>query len=114
MIFPWLIIATLLQIRCTSLSTWDEKKIVNDLFDRKVQLGGEICFAYIDGDHSYEGAKSDFEKCDKILELGGFLFFDDSADESSWEVKKVIKEVKNSGRYEFVIKNPNYLFKKIK
>ena len=94
--------------------TWKTKTTVEDLFGKRITLGGEISFAYIDGDHSYEGAKFDFENFDKILEVGGFVLFDDSADESNWPVKKVIREVKRSNRYEVVFKNPNYLFRKLR
>lgn len=94
--------------------SWRNHSKQKDLFSKEVQLGGPICFAYIDGDHSYEGAKKDFINCDEFLESGGFLFFDDSSDESDWEVKKVIIEVKKSGKYKVVMKNPNYLFIKIR
>lgn len=93
-------------------NAWRSNAKQKDLFSKNVQLGGPICFAYIDGDHSYEGAKKDFINCDEFLEVGGFILFDDSSDESKWEVKRVIQDVKDSGRYTVVMKNPNYLFKK--
>jgi hypothetical protein len=92
---------------------WEEGKSVVDVMGRQVQLGGKISFAYIDGNHTYEFAKRDFENADKYLEIGGFILFDDSADSSDWEVRKVIAEIKKAGKYEVVIKNPNYLIKKI-
>jgi hypothetical protein len=46
------------------------------------------------------------------LERGGFILFDDSADSSGWEVRRVAEEVKASGKYHVVIKNPKYLFVK--
>jgi hypothetical protein len=79
---------------------------------RNVQLGGAISFCYIDGNHAYEYAKRDFENCHNFLEPGGFILFDDSADGSGWDVCNVVSEVQRSGRYELVIKNPNYLFRK--
>jgi len=93
---------------------WSENRTENDVLGRQIQLGGKISFSYIDGNHTYEYSKRDFENTDKYLEPGGFVLFDDSADSSDWEVKKVIKEVKKTGRYEVVINNPNYLFRKIK
>lgn len=92
---------------------WSEEKLETDVLGRKIQLGGKISFAYIDGNHTYEYAKRDFENVDKYLEVGGFILFDDSADNSGWEVCKVIEEIKKDGRYEFIINNPNYLIKKI-
>ncbi|HZZ74665.1 MAG TPA: class I SAM-dependent methyltransferase, partial [Puia sp.] len=67
-----------------------------------------------DGNHHYEQVKKDFEHCDRYLEMNGFILFDDSADFSDFEVKQVIAEVKKTRRYRMIMKNPNYLFQKIK
>ncbi len=83
-----------------------------DVLGRPVKLGGPISFCFIDGNHSYEYAKRDFEHTDEFLERGGFILFDDSSDGSGWEVCNVVKEVEASGRYDLVIKNPNYFFRK--
>jgi predicted O-methyltransferase YrrM len=93
-------------------AAWRKREQVTDVFGRTAQLGGAISFCYIDGNHTYEYAKRDFENCDEFLEPGGFVFFDDSADNSQWEVRDVIKEIKRSGKYEVVVKNPNYLLRK--
>jgi len=93
---------------------WESKEKRKDILGREIQLGGPISFAYIDGNHSYEFARHDFVNTDKWLEKGGFILFDDSCDFSTWEVRKVISEIKQSGRYEVVIANPNYLVRKIK
>ena len=89
-----------------------QKKEVQDIFGRKLSLGGPISFCFIDGNHSYEFAKRDFENTDAFLEPGGFILFDDSADGSNWGVCRVVREVRASGKYDLVIKNPNYLFQK--
>ncbi len=91
---------------------WRQSQTVTDVFGRAVQLGGPISFCYIDGNHSYECARRDFENSDAFLEAGGFILFDDSADGSGWGVRRVIDEVKSSGNYDRVIENPNYLFRK--
>jgi hypothetical protein len=83
-----------------------------DVLGRPVKLGGPISFCFIDGNHTYEYARRDFEHTDEFLERGGFILFDDSADGSGWEVCEVVKEVEASGRYELLIKNPNYFFRK--
>jgi Methyltransferase domain len=75
-------------------------------------LGGAISFCYIDGNHSYDFAKLDFENCDRFLEKGGFMLFDDSADGSDWDVCKVVQEVIATGRYDLIAKNPNYFFRR--
>lgn len=91
---------------------WRERRKASDVFGRLVQLGGPVSFCYIDGNHSYDFVTRDFMNCDEHLEPGGFLLFDDSADNTGWEVCSLMAEIQRSGRYETVIKNPNYLFQK--
>jgi hypothetical protein len=91
---------------------WETRKLKCDVFDREIQLGGSISFCYIDGNHSYDFAKRDFENCDKYLEKNGFILFDDSADGSDWDVRRVVQEVRKTGRYELIAKAPNYFFRK--
>jgi Methyltransferase domain len=57
---------------------WDAGAETTDVFGNKVKLGGPISFAYIDGAHTYEAAKKDFENVAKHLLPGGFVLFDDS------------------------------------
>src|SRR4051794_16230746 len=66
-------------------TAWSLRTRVTDVFDRPAQLGGPISFCYIDGNHTYEFARRDFENADRFLEPGGFILFDDSADGSHWE-----------------------------
>lgn len=92
---------------------WSNNEMGYDLLGRtNVTLGGPISFAYVDGNHTYECAREDFENVDLWLEPGGLILFDDSADGSAWEVCRVMPEVSASNSYELVRKNPNYLFKK--
>ncbi|MBC7900783.1 MAG: class I SAM-dependent methyltransferase [Saprospiraceae bacterium] len=91
---------------------WRAGEEVEDIFGRKTKLGGPISFAFVDGNHEYEFAKNDFLHTDEFLESGGFLLFDDSADGTEWEVSRVRDEVIATKRYEIIIKNPNYLFRK--
>lgn len=93
-------------------SVWERSEKCHDVLGREITLGGAISFCYIDGNHSYEYVKRDFENCDAYLESGGFILFDDSADYSGWDVCKVVKEVMKTGRYELIAKNPNYFFQK--
>jgi hypothetical protein len=92
---------------------WRAGEPVRDVFDRPVRLGGPISFCYIDGNHTYPYARRDFDNCDAMLEKGGFLLFDDSADGSGWGVCDVVREVAADPRYEIVMRCPNYLFRKI-
>lgn len=91
---------------------WFESENTVDVFKRSVILGGKISFCYIDGNHSYEFAKRDFENTDRALVAGGFILFDDSADGSEWEVNKLTREIASGNQYEVVSKTPNYLFRK--
>jgi len=93
-------------------AAWEKGAPLTDVFGREVEPGGEFGFCFIDGDHSYSAAKHDFEKCDAQLARGGFILFDDSDDDSGWGVCDVVREVQEEGRYELVMKNPNYLFRK--
>jgi hypothetical protein len=91
---------------------WFENEKTADVFDRPVILGGEISFCYIDGNHTYEFAKRDFENANRALVPGGFILFDDSADGSDWEVNRLTREISSGNDYELVSRNPNYLFRK--
>ncbi len=73
----------------------------------------KISFAYIDGDHSYAYAKRDFLNVDKLLEPGGFILFDDSADYINWGSAKVAREVAALQQYRVIKKNPCYFLQKI-
>ena len=46
---------------------WREGKEATDLFGREVKLGGALHFVYIDGDHTYEATRRDFDNADAAL-----------------------------------------------
>ena len=92
---------------------WSSNQIVKDIFDREIELGGGISFAYIDGNHTYEYSKRDFENTSKYLDKGGFILFDDSSDHSSFGCARLMKEILKNKDFELVLKNPNYLFRKL-
>lgn len=94
-------------------SLWEQNILVKDIFNRNVKLGGNISFCYIDGNHSYDYVKRDFENTDRFLDIGGFILFDDSDDTNPFGLLKLMKEVKRMKNYRLIIKNPNYLFQKI-
>jgi len=93
--------------------SWNREDTVQDVFGRELKLGGTLSFCYIDGNHTYEFVKRDFQNCDAALEKGGFILFDDSADGSQWEVCQLMAEIKAGQDYEVVRRNPNYLFRKL-
>ncbi len=91
----------------------DGTETQTDVFGRSASPGGVIAFAYIDGDHRYGQARKDFENVDAHLADGGFILFDDSADNSGWEVCRLMEEIVSSRRdYNLVDRFPNYLFQK--
>jgi hypothetical protein len=83
---------------------WRICATTEDVFGRRVAFGGPISFAYIDGAHTYDAAKGDFLGADQHLLPGGFILFDDSADDSDWGVTRVVAEVKRDPSYELVFK----------
>ncbi|MCL5287189.1 MAG: class I SAM-dependent methyltransferase [Acidobacteria bacterium] len=92
---------------------WRRKETRKDVFGREIQLGGAISFCYVDGNHSYEFAKRDFQNCNEFLEPGGFLLFDDSAEGLGFEgVTRVAREAIATQGYGVEMKNPNYLLRK--
>lgn len=84
----------------------------DDFFARFIEK--PLSFAYVDGDHRYEQAKRDFLNVDRWLVPDGFILFDDTADEGNFGCVKLMPDVKATGRYELVMKNPNYLWKKLR
>ncbi len=47
---------------------------------------GALDMVFIDGDHSYEGAKSDFERFGRRVRVGGAVLFDDCYDDGFFRV----------------------------
>jgi hypothetical protein len=94
-------------------AAWKQKKEARDVLGRPMTLGGPLSFCYVDGDHTYEGAKKDFLNCDAFLEKGGFILFDDSTIEA-FGVCKLMPEVAATGRYKLAATNPNHLFQKLR
>lgn len=92
---------------------WKKGEFVHDVFGRSIQLGGQFSFCYIDGNHTYEFAKRDFDNVDLYLEPGGFVLFDDSSDADPFDLARLMKEIKRKKNYQLIMKNPNYLFKKL-
>jgi len=93
---------------------WNSKNNFTDVFDRTFSIDEEIAFCYIDGNHSYEQTKKDFENVDSKLKVNGFILIDDSAEYMHFGSAKFIQEIKNNDRYRIIDNNPNYLVQKIK
>jgi predicted O-methyltransferase YrrM len=68
---------------------------------------GEVDLVFIDGDHSYDGAKSDFERFGRGVRVGGNVLFDDTFDEKLFKthsdtVGRLVKEIIAAGDFTLV------------
>lgn len=69
---------------------------------------GEVDVAFIDGDHSYEGVRNDFERFGRRVRVGGAVLFDDAFDEAnvstthSDTVGRLVREIVDQGQYRLV------------
>lgn len=75
---------------------------------RTVELEtGEVDLVFIDGDHSYEGVRSDFERFGRRVRIGGAVLLDDAFHEELFRahadtVGRLVKEVLAEGRFKLV------------
>jgi hypothetical protein len=92
---------------------WKDSQKVSDVFGRSVKLGGPISFCYVDGNHTPEFVRRDFENTNSYLERGGFILFDDSGDGDTFGMTPLMQEIQSRNEYRLVMKNPNYLFMKV-
>lgn len=80
--------------------------IVGD--SRTIELEtGEVDLVLIDGDHSYEGVRSDFQRFGTRVRPGGAVLFDDAFDEGVFRthsdtVGRLVQEVCAGGAYRLV------------
>lgn len=88
---------------------WQRRETCFDLQKNKLELGGVISFAYIDGNHTYEGCLEDFLNLKKFLVPGSMVLFDDTGHDSPFGCRNVVQDVLKHGLKE-VWHNPNYLF----
>ncbi len=78
------------------------QKIKSILGDRKLD------FLFIDGDHTYNGVKRDFELYGQLVRKGGIIAFHDIAPhplETKCEVGKFWNEIKKKYKYEEFVEN---------
>jgi len=70
----------------------------------------QLDFLYIDGDHSYEGVKKDFEMHSPLVRKGGIIAFHDivpHSSESGCEVSRFWNQVKDSYKQLEIVKDQN-------
>lgn len=90
-----------------------EKASLTDVFGRNMVPDKGISFCYIDGNHTYDFVKRDFENADQHLILHGMILFDDSMDGDQFGSAHFMKEIRKNQAYKIVAKNPNYLIQKM-
>ena len=77
-----------------------EKKIENTIGNKNLDL------LFIDGDHTLDGVKNDFERYNKYVKKGGFIIFDDYHHEI---IKKYCDEIfMMNDEYEVICKFKSY------
>lgn len=86
---------------------------LTDVFGRSTKLEGSLSFCYIDGNHTYEFVKRDFENATKHLLVNGMILFDDSWDGAQFGSAHFMSEIKKNPNYRVLDKNPNYLIQKL-
>lgn len=77
---------------------------------KSILKGQEIDFLFIDGDHTYEGVKKDFQMYSPLLRKGGLIAFHDICKHpSSWGcgVDKFWNEIKTAYLHQEIIDNPH-------
>jgi predicted O-methyltransferase YrrM len=76
---------------------------------RKIIGNRELDLLFIDGDHSYEGVRNDFELYHPLVRRGGLIVFHDVAEHTdrTCEVSRFWNEVKQRYRHTEVIRDRN-------
>lgn len=84
-----------------------ETSTVNNV--KEILNGKQLDYLFIDGDHTYNGVKKDFELYSPFVKTGGTIVFHDVAfhEGSSCEVDKYWNELKVNYKYHEFIDNPN-------
>ena len=73
---------------------------------RKALMDRIVDFLFIDGDHTYDGVKADFEMYSKLVAPGGIIAFHDIAEqapETGCQVSRYWNEIKHHHRHEEII-----------
>lgn len=71
-------------------------------------MQGNLCFfdlALVDGDHSYEGCKSDLENCADLLKIGGYIVVDDIMHPAHLHLDECVSEFVSTSAYQVVFRS---------
>lgn len=75
---------------------------------KEILNGNQLDFLFIDGDHSYEGVKKDFEMYSSLVRKEGIIAFHDIVKhpaETKCEVEKLWNEIKNKFAFQELIQD---------
>jgi predicted O-methyltransferase YrrM len=75
-----------------------------------ILVDDKLDFLFIDGDHTYEGVKKDFEMYSPLVRKGGLIAFHDICKhppQLNCTVDKFWNEIKGSYDFEEIIDNPS-------
>jgi hypothetical protein len=92
---------------------WRKMNAMDDIFGSHQTLGGPIAFAYIDGYHSFEQSKKDFENVAEYLVPNGFILFDDSAQYYSYGSAQLMNTIKKDKRFKVLENRHNWLVERV-
>ncbi|OGV46863.1 MAG: hypothetical protein A2X46_15905 [Lentisphaerae bacterium GWF2_57_35] len=72
----------------------DLQIMTSDAFDVRTNIANESCgILLIDGDHSYQGVKSDWERYSHVVSPGGFVLFDDYGDAAWPDITRFVDDL---------------------
>ena len=77
---------------------------------KKILSGEKVDFLFIDGDHTYEGVKKDFEMYSPLMREGGIVAFHDICPhppETRCEVSKFWNEIRHKYRHREIVSDWN-------
>lgn len=82
-----------------------EKVAVN--WTQNILQNSQLDYLFIDGDHSYDGVKKDFNNFSPFVRQGGIIMLHDIAKGSGSDVMVFWNEIKNNYSYQEFIENNN-------
>lgn len=74
---------------------------------KEILDGDKLDFLFIDGDHSYEGVKRDFEMYSTLVKRGGVIVLHDIVPYSEYGVAKYWQEIKNKFHHKEIVNDWN-------
>ena len=74
---------------------------------KNILSGRQVDFLFIDGLHTYEGVKSDFEMYSNLVRNGGIIAFHDIVPYPEYGINKFWNEIKNNYKNFEIVKDRN-------